>query len=311
MTAPRGRRPVLRGSPDPKTAADQFIEQFSDLQDKIEATEALIAELNRALPPLRESLAARLEASETKLRVLGGGTGQSHMYPETQTWNPFVGCEFDCTYCKPSFKAQAKRQRKNCPICYDYTPHCHPDRLEKIPTEEIVFACGCGDISFCDPAFIERIIEAICGCKPEKVQAFYLQSKQPECLQPHLKSLPPSVIVVTTLETNRDDGYDLVSKAPPPSERFKQFLALEYPRKVVTIEPVMDFDVDEFVNWIVRINPKYVWLGYNSREKQVKLPEPSPEKLLTFVEKLIEAGIEVRGKHLRGIELPGVTCQKI
>ena len=32
-------------------------------------------------------------------------------------------------------------------------------------------------------------------------------------------------------------GYYQVSKAPPPSERYRQFLDLDYARKVVTIEP--------------------------------------------------------------------------
>lgn len=68
----------------------------------------------------------------------------------------------------------------------------------------------------------------------------------------------------------------------------------------------MDFDVKTFANWIVRIKPEYVWLGLNSREKRVRLPEPSPDKLREFVEILVRHGIEVRGKKLRGMELPGV-----
>jgi hypothetical protein len=34
------------------------------------------------------------------------------------------------------------------------------------------------------------------------------------------------------------------------------------------------------------------------------LPEPSPEKLKAFAEVLLANGIQVRGKHLRGIEMP-------
>jgi hypothetical protein len=37
------------------------------------------------------------------------------------------GCHFDCTYCVPTFKAQARRQKKNCMRCYGYEPHEHPD----------------------------------------------------------------------------------------------------------------------------------------------------------------------------------------
>jgi uncharacterized Fe-S cluster-containing radical SAM superfamily protein len=228
---------------------------------------------------------------------------KSHMYADAETWNPFKGCKFGCTYCIPSFQLQAKRQKQNCMSCYWYEPHEHPDRLAKIPSSEIVFVCGNGDISFCKPSYLRRIIEAVASRGGN--QSFYLQSKEPSCLKPFLKMLPKTVILVTTLETNRDEGYGKISKAPKPSQRFNQFVSLEYPRKVVTIEPVMDFDVEEFANWIIEIQPEYVWLGFNSRDKQVHLPEPSPDKLREFVGILTRHGIEVRGKKLRGIELPG------
>jgi hypothetical protein len=112
------------------------------------------------------------------------------------------------------------------------------------------------------------------------------------------------VILLTTLETNRDEGYGDISKAPPPSERYRQFKALKYPRKVVTIEPVMDFDTKVFAGWIRSLRPEYVWLGLNSKPESLTLPEPSPEKLLAFAKMLVDAGIEIRAKDLRGMELP-------
>lgn len=230
----------------------------------------------------------------------------SHMYAAAKTWNPFKGCGFDCASCAPSFQRQAKRQKRLCEECYRYAPHEHPKRLGKIPSADIVFVCGDGDLSFADPAYVRRIIGAIRSFRGKRQRTYYLQSKKPSCLEPHLGILPESVILVTTLETNRDEGYDRVSKAPPPSERLRQFLDLGYTRKVVTIEPVMDFDVEVFADWIVRIAPEYVWLGLNSHPGTVKLPEPSPEKLREFTGLLIGHGIPVRGKTLRGIPLPGV-----
>ena len=177
-------------------------------------------------------------------------------------------------------------------------------RLADIPSADIVFVCGNGDISFCSPEYIRRIIEAIRNHRGKRKQTFYLQSKKPECLSPFLTLLSENVIVVSTLETNRDEGYSAISKAPVPSERFRQFLALDHPRKVVTIEPVLEFDTEVFADWIARIKPEYVWLGLNSRSAEVKLPEPSPEKLKAFASILVSSGIEVRGKHLRGLEMP-------
>ncbi|MDA3790921.1 MAG: hypothetical protein PF503_20800 [Desulfobacula sp.] len=226
------------------------------------------------------------------------------MYAEAKTWNPFKGCDFNCSYCKPTFMAQAKRQKHRCIDCYNYTPHYHPERLVKIPSKKIVFVCGNGDISFCDPDYTHRIIHSIVNHNqrcPDKT--YYFQSKKPEYFKQFIPCLPSNVILVTTLETNRDQGYAAVSKAPVPSERYQQFLDLNYPRKVVTIEPVMDFDLDVFTNWITNIAPEYVWLGFNSKPGQVQLPEPSEWKLIAFAQALKGAGIQVNGKDLRGLNI--------
>ena len=233
---------------------------------------------------------------------------KTNMYANAQTWNPFKGCKFDCTYCVPSFQQQSKRQKHLCNSCYEFAPHEHPERLSKAPSTEIVFVGGNGDVAFARPAYLSRIIEAIAerNARSRKEQVFYLQSKRPECFAPHLGELPNNVILVTTLETNRDDGYDSVSKAPPPSERYRQFLELDWPRKVVTSEPMMDFDVEVFANWLINIDPEYVWLGFNSRPKQVVLPEPSAVKVWQLSEVLSLCRIQFRGKTLRGMDLPGM-----
>ena len=236
---------------------------------------------------------------------------KQRMYKGAKTWGVFVGCKFDCAYCVPTFKRQAKRQKQNCPKCYGFGPHSHEERLARIPSADIIFIAGYGDISFCPPKDTRKIIEAIkkhnAKC-PHKV--YYLQSKRPEYFEQFLTELPDNVILVTTLETNRDYGYEHISKAPPPSERYRQFMALDYSRKVVTIEPVMDFDLDVFTEWIRKINPECVWVGFNSHPKSVKLPEPSNEKLVALLDNIDGMGIEVRTKDLRGIEWePMVRCK--
>jgi hypothetical protein len=226
------------------------------------------------------------------------------MYADTKTWNPFKGCRFDCTYCIPSFQLQSKRQKQICEKCYQYVPHCHDDRrLKQIPSASIIFVCGNADISFCPPRFTRTIIDAVTQHKSKKEKTFYFQSKRPSYFEQFLPLFPENVILLTTLETNRDAGYGAVSKAPPPTERYRQFKKLKYPRKVVTIEPVMDFDEAVFPRWIVDLKPEYVWLGLNSRPKAVVLPEPSPDKLRKLVRVLKDAGIRIQGKELRGLAL--------
>ena len=182
--------------------------------------------------------------------------------------------------------------------------------MGKIPSSEIVFVGGMGDISHCDPANFRLIIDEIHRKnrrrrknKPE--QTFYFQSKRPEYFKQFLGELPKNAVLLTTLETNRDEGYDQISQAPVPSERYRQFLELAYPRKVVTIEPVMDFDHKTFLEWIVQIKPEYVYLGFNSKPKAVQLPEPTPQKFFDFIAALKQHGIQVHLKNDRDLRKAG------
>jgi len=196
-----------------------------------------------------------------------------------------------------------------CTFCSTYEPHYHPERLGRIPSSPTVFVYGTGDIEFCHPNFVRRTFAAIDGHRPRMVKTYYFQSKNPACFNQYLDWFlenQDKVILLTTLETNRDAGYGRISRAPKPSARFKDFLELDYPRKVVTIEPVLDFDLDIFVDWMLRLKEQgtleYVWFGYDS--KNCGLPEPSGENAQNFVDALCSNGIEIRGKKLRGVKIP-------
>ncbi len=189
----------------------------------------------------------------------------SNMYPGTKTWNPAVGCRYYCVYCVKSFKRMLKRVAGtlNCPDCYTYSPHYHPGRLNKIPSgkkewkEIIVFVFGTGDISFYGPSFVRETFKAIDNHKPRKPKTYIFQSKNPACFEQYLDWFNANVdrvILVTTLETNRDAGYREISQAPLPTARFNDFYDLDYPRKVLTIEPVLDFDLEEFVEMVLKLH---------------------------------------------------------
>ena len=200
------------------------------------------------------------------------------MYKDTKTWNPFKGCGFDCIYCEPSFKRQAKRQKNRCIKCYNYKPHFHPERLNKIPKADLVFACGNGDISFANTEQICGILHKI-QYKPE--QTFLLQTKNPKSLRKY--RIPANVIVGTTIETNRDTTE--ISKAPATEHRYRHLSNLMC-RKFVTIEPIMDFDLDVMVKWIFDINPEIVWVGYNNYQNAIHLVEPTLEKTNKLIDEL-------------------------
>ena len=233
---------------------------------------------------------------------MSNGLNETRMYQETKTWNPFVGCFYACIYCKYSFQAQLKRLGKRCLDCYHYRPHMHPERLSKIPNSKNIFVVGDGDITFSPVSYtLEIILSARWHSIDHPNTTYYFQSKNPKYFKLFLNMFPPNTVLLTTLETNRDKGYKKISEAPKPSERFRDFLELNYPRKGVTIEPVMDFDVEIFASWIRAINPEFVYFGFNSRPNRVNLPEPSPEKVRSFISR-ISPITQIRFKELRSME---------
>jgi len=230
------------------------------------------------------------------------------MYPKAKTWNPFKGCLFWCTYCGPTFQRQAKRIGDRCKKCYRYRPHFHEERLENIPSSDIVFVCGSGDISFATDEqvtkIIDRIKEHLEYC-PDKT--FYFQSKDPKTFERFKDDLPiDNCVLLTTLETNIPyftNIYKGLEKPPGPLKRAYDFQEIDYPRKVVTVEPVMQFTTG-FPSMMARIQPEYVWLGFNSKPEKVHLCEPTEEKVQGLIRELMKRGIEVRGKELRGCYIP-------
>ena len=211
-------------------------------------------------------------------------TGKSNMYTKSvKQWNPFVGCRFDCSYCFASFRRQIRRWgKKHCQKCYNFEPHFHPERLTQwLPRTkpgEFIFACAMGDVAFAERSNLYHI-NSLIWAWPDRT--FLLQSKNPSCFSDRQLRLPDNVILGTTIETNRDKGYDKISKAPPPSQRFAEFLEVKHPRKMLTIEPIMDFDLDVMAHWIRQVNPETVWIGYDS--KKTGLPEPPLSKTQEIV----------------------------
>ena len=221
-------------------------------------------------------------------------------YKTTKSWNPFVGCSFRCIYCKPSFQNLVAwlGRMHNCEPCQHYSPHEHPERLTRIYSNRAIFVCEDGDIAFADPKFMEKVFRAMRDDKKER-RVWFVQSKDPKCLSKYLEMLPENTYLLTTLETNRDEGYDGISRAPKPSVRYNDFLGLKWEKKMVTVEPILDFDLPIFTKWIENIKPKAVFIGYNSRPKAVTLPEPKKKKTWQLIHHLESVGIRVLKKEMK------------
>jgi len=87
----------------------------------------------------------------------------------------------------------------------------------------------------------------------------------------------------TTLESNR--WYpEVMGESPAPEDRAYEFSMIPYKRKYITIEPIMDFDMEEFVMMISECRPIQVNIGADSGKNG--LPEPSAEKVMELAVRL-------------------------
>lgn len=111
-------------------------------------------------------------------------------------------------------------------------------------------------------------------------------------------AFPRDYMIGTTIETNRD-SFD-ISKAPLPkwrAEGIKDFS--DYGIKTfITIEPILDFDFDKFVNMIIDAKPSFINIGADS--KHCNLLEPSSQKLRDFIVALRAMNITIRKKSNLG-----------
>jgi hypothetical protein len=125
------------------------------------------------------------------------------------------------------------------------------------------------------------ISETIDYCK--KFDNSYLfQSKNPELAYLCESLLPEKSVLCTTIETNRTYSF-IMGNTPTPRERASAIGSFSG-RRFVTIEPILDFDIDPMVELIKLCNPEQVNIGADSGNNG--LPEPHFEKVLELVERL-------------------------
>lgn len=171
----------------------------------------------------------------------------------THTWNPVKGkCAHDCSY-------------------------CYLDRKElktELGSKNFIFVGSSTDMfaKDVDPHWIEQVLEKCKACD----NRYLLQTKNPEAMIRF--KLPRNFEYCTTIETNR--VYTQMGNTPSPGERASAMACL-HGRRHVTIEPIMDFDLDEFLAILRMASPDQVNIGSDSGNNG--LPEPKKDKLLEFI----------------------------
>jgi len=191
-----------------------------------------------------------------------------------------------------------------CVYCYvDHFPFGRPRKYQgelRLIEKEFSVNYGSGKTIFIEncndlfafavyPNIINGVLEHCCMW-PENEYVF--QTKNPDRYHGTYQPFPPKSIRGCTIETNRD--YHNISRAPGQMERYYAMRKMSG-RKFITIEPIIDFDVDVLSAWMDIIRPEFVNIGADS--KGHNLPEPTPDKIRGLISKLNEYGIEIREKH--------------
>ena len=210
----------------------------------------------------------------------------------TSTWNPLGGkCPFNCIYCwSMSEKGLVKRYKMKK---YQGPPRLIEKEFGRFKESEFVFVQDMSDLfaGIVPEEYIQRVLEHI---QKFPKTTFLLLTKNPSRYREFEDRIPNNCICGVTVETNRDKGYDRISHAPLPTDRLVAMrLFRDDRRKMISIEPIMDFDLDYFVNEIKATKPSFAYIGYDNYN--YGLPEPPLSKTIELMKQLKEF-TEVRTK---------------
>jgi DNA repair photolyase len=197
----------------------------------------------------------------------------------SKTWNPVIGCLHSCSYCWA--RRLVVTRLKNSEKYRDgFTPKLVEKELRRKFHDQFVFVSDMGDL-FGDWVPSEWIIKVVDAVRQSPSSTFLFLTKNPRRYSEFLDLYPSNIVFGATIESNRDYS---VSNAPSPSERYKSMADLPLEHKLVCIEPIMDFDMETFVQWIKEIEPSVVYVGYDNYNN--KLPEPSKTKTEQLISQL-------------------------
>jgi DNA repair photolyase len=214
------------------------------------------------------------------------------MYPFIDyTWNTIKGaCSHDCAYCYMKQWGQQK------PVRFD-----EKELNTNLLSGKFIFM-GSGCDMFASDIPEEWIKRTLDMANSFVNNQYLVQTKNPVRYHQFLDGLDPlRFMLCTTLETNRN--YESVMrKAPPTVERAvaMQRLPRQYQKsRIITIEPVIDFDLKDFSYMILCCHPVQINIGADSGGNG--LPEPDPKKvraLITILERHTKVFVKDNLKRL-------------
>jgi DNA repair photolyase len=211
----------------------------------------------------------------------------------TATWNPISGCLYSCNYCWAKDLALTKLKNSKR-YSKGFKPSLNETEFRvKFGKGDLIFVSDMGDM-FADFVPTQWIKQVLDYTRQFPEADFLFMTKNPKRYLELLPQIPENSILGATIETTSDEiiQTDKVSNAPLPTQRYEAMKALDWKRKIVSIEPVLDFDLNIFSKWIEEINPFIVYVGYDNYFH--KLREPMLKQTTELLQKLSETSLVIR-----------------
>ena len=185
----------------------------------------------------------------------------------THTWNPIKGkCYHDCSYC------YMKRFGKQKPIRLDETEY-----KTDLGQDNLIFVGSSCDM-FARDIPHDWIIKTLDRCEKYSGNYYLIQTKNPNNMFKFLYNRNKRIFkTCITVESNLH-YTEIMGKSPSPIDR--TYAYIDY----ITIEPILDFDIDLFISMLESCKPKQINIGADSGNNN--LPEPPKEKILELITEL-------------------------
>jgi len=211
---------------------------------------------------------------------MGLNISKGNMYAfVTHTFNMIKGkCSHDCSYC-------FMKQFKLNDIRFD-----NKELKTELGKDNFIFVGSSCDM-WANDIPEDWILKTLAYCKSFD-NKYLFQSKNPTRISTYYSGdwIPTNSVIGTTIETNRQ--YKQMGNTPSTDNRALSLsTVLDKFKTTVTIEPIMNFDLNELLDIIITCNPEWVSIGADS--KNHKLPEPSSSKIHTLINGLKEENIKV------------------
>ena len=194
----------------------------------------------------------------------------------THTWNPISGiCPHNCDYCY--MKKMRRFPVHNVPL------HYNKNYLNDNLGENNFIFIGSSTDMFCVSVKNDWLLDVFCKANWYN-NTYLLQTKNPIRYLSYLDDINPRKFTLsTTIETNYNNKF--MGKTPLTNDRALAMKKIpkEY-RRMITIEPIMYFNLRSLVKLVLSFNPEQINIGADTGNNSFS--EPSAKETIKLIETL-------------------------